>query len=551
MTETPVFIVGGGPVGLAMAIELDYQGVECLLVEQGDGTTDFPRANTIDVRSMEFCRRWGIADQVRAAGIPPDFPHTALYLTSLAGYELARFDRASHGGAGSLPVSPERPQRCNQLFFDPVLRAHAETLKGVKLRHRCRFESFTQDDSGITATVRDIASDTEDTLRAQYLIACCGGRSPIRKALGVELGDDGAFGYPISIFFRTPELWARHDKGKSALNFILDASGVWATLIPLDGKELWRITLHGSDTYVDPATVDADDVVRRVAGTDFEYELLNVDSWTRREMVADQYRYGRVFLAGDCAHQNTPTGGYGMNTGLGDVVDLGWKIAAMLNGWGGDHLLNSYEADRRPVAARNVAEATANFRRRSYATSEALCEATPAGARIRRDLGARIVADNTRQHRGHGIALGHILEGSPICVGDETEMSPDTVKDYVPSTRPGARAPHAALPDGRSILDLFGHGFVLLRLGDMAPDAGALAAAAEKRGMPLNVTSIDDRKITALYERNLVLIRPDGFVAWRGNALPNNPLCLIDRVRGAISSPHRGKSVQTSHSLEK
>lgn len=130
MTETSVLIVGGGPVGMAMAIELGFQGVECLLVEQGDGTTDFPRANTIDVRSMEFCRRWGIADDVRAVGIPPDFPHTALYLTSLAGYELARFDRASHGGTGSLDVSPERPQRCNQLFFDPVLRAHAETLEG-------------------------------------------------------------------------------------------------------------------------------------------------------------------------------------------------------------------------------------------------------------------------------------------------------------------------------------------------------------------------------------------------------------------------------------
>ncbi|MBT3535672.1 MAG: 2-polyprenyl-6-methoxyphenol hydroxylase [Rhodospirillaceae bacterium] len=535
MTDIPVLIVGGGPVGLAMAIELGFQGTECLLVEQGDGTTDFPRANTIDVRSMEFCRRWGIADDVRAVGIPPDFPHTALYLTSLAGYELARFDRASHGGTGSLDVSPERPQRCNQLFFDPVLRAHAGTLDGVTLRHRCRFDSFTRDDQGVTAIVRDLATDTEETIRAQYLIACCGGRSPIRKGLGIELGDEGAFGYPISIFFRMPELWAHHDKGKSALNFMLDAGGVWATLIPLDGRELWRITLHGSETYTDPATIDTDDVVRRVVGTDFDYELLNVAGWTRREMVADRYKYGRVFLAGDCAHQNTPTGGYGMNTGLGDVVDLGWKIAAMLRGWGGDGLLDSYQTDRRPVAARNVAEATANFKRRSYATADALCDPTPEGEKIRQGLGDQIVADNTSQHRGHGIALGHVLEDSPICVGDETAPPADTVKDYVPSTRPGARAPHAALPDGGSILDLFGHGFALLRLGENPPDVSDLVGAAHQRGVPLTVTSLDDTKIVALYERKLVLVRPDGYVAWRGDHVPGDPRTLIDHVRGSLA----------------
>jgi 2-polyprenyl-6-methoxyphenol hydroxylase-like FAD-dependent oxidoreductase len=363
MIDIPVLIVGGGPVGLAMAIELGWRGIECLLVEQGDGSTDFPRANTIDLRSMEFCRRWGIADAVRAAGLPADFPHTALYATSLAGYEIARFERGSHGGKGGSAISPERPQRCNQLFFDPVLRAHASAMAGVTLRHSCRFESFTQDDKGVTATVRDLTTDKEETIRATYLIACCGGRSPIRKSLGIELGDEGVLGYPVSVFFKTEALWARHDKGKTALNFLLDPGGVWATLIPLDGKELWRITLHGSKTYTDPATIDAPDIIRRVVGTDFEYELLSVGNWTRREMVAPRYRYGRVFLAGDSAHQNTPTGGYGMNTGLGDAVDLGWKIAAMVDGWGGaarrcwnpmkptgGRWLNAMSPRRRPIS---------------------------------------------------------------------------------------------------------------------------------------------------------------------------------------------------------
>ena len=531
--ETPVLIVGGGPVGLALALDLGWHGAECLLVEQGDGATEFPRANTVDVRSMEFCRRWGVADAVRAAGIPPDFPHTALYLTSLAGYEIARFERRSHGGAGALPVSPERPQRCNQLFFDPVLRAAASEKPGVTLRHRHRLDSFSQDETGVTATVRDLAADAVRTIRARYMVACCGGRSPIREALGIPLGEEGVLGYPVSIFFRARDLWDRHDKGRAALHFLLDATGVWATLIPLDGRELWRITLHGSLTWTDPATIDAHGIIGRAVGTDFAYELLSVGNWTRREMVSDRYRFGRVFLAGDCAHQNTPTGGYGMNTGLGDAADLGWKLAAALDGWGGEALLDSYEAERRPVAARNVAEATANFRRRSYATSEAVCAATPEGEEIRRALGARIVADNTRQHRGHGIALGHVYEGSPVCVPDGSAPPADTVSEYVPNTRPGARAPHAVLEDGRSTLDLFGHGFTLLGFWAQPADAAAIAGAAEERRVPLNAVAIDDAAIAALYERALVLVRPDGHVSWRGDVAPGDPLALIDRVRGA------------------
>jgi 2-polyprenyl-6-methoxyphenol hydroxylase-like FAD-dependent oxidoreductase len=516
-----------------MAIELGWRGIQCLLVEQGDGSTDFPRANTIDLRTMEFCRRWGIADAVREAGLPRDYPHTATYLTSLTGYEIARFERGSHGGAGGLSVSPERPQRCNQLFFDPVLRAHAAAMEGVTLRHSCRFESFTQDGNGVTATVRDLATDKEEIIRATYLIACCGGRSPIRKSLGIELGDEGVLGYPVSVFFKTEALWDQHDKGKTALNFLLDPSGVWATLIPLDGKELWRITLHGSETYTDPATIDAPDIISRVVGKSLDYELLSVGNWTRREMVAPHYRYGNILLAGDCAHQNTPTGGYGMNTGLGDAVDLGWKIAATLNGWGGKSLLDSYEAERQPVAARNVAEATANFKRRSYATSAALCDATPEGEEIRRTLSVKIIEDNTRQHRGHGIALGHVYEHSPLCVTDGAAPPADTVADYVPSSRPGARAPHAELPDGRSILDLYGHGFVLLRLGGTSIDTAHLAAAADQCGVPLTVTTINEPDIAELYEYPLVLVRPDGHVAWRGNAMPDDPSTVIDRVRGA------------------
>ncbi|MDX1513349.1 MAG: FAD-dependent monooxygenase [Gammaproteobacteria bacterium] len=532
--EVPVLIVGGGPVGLGLAIELGWRGVECLLVEQGDGTIDLPRANAIDLRTMETCRRWGIAETVRNAGIPAEFPHTGIYVTGLTGYEIARFERRSHGGSGGLDISPERPQRCNQLFFDPVLRAHALSLASVSIRFRCRFESFAQDEAGVSAEILDLNTEERHTVRASYLVACCGGRSPIREILGMKLTTEGILGYPISIFFRAEDLWTYHDKGPASLNFMVGADGVWGTLIPLDGKALWRLTVHGSKDHQAPGDIDADAYVRKAIGSDAPYELLQVGAWTRREMVAEKFRVDRVFLAGDCAHQNSPTGGYGMNTGIGDAVDLGWKLAAVLEGWGGAGLLESYEAERRPVALRNVREATGNYQRRAWKPGPAVFEDGEEGDRVRAELGARIREQNARQHRGHGIALGHIYGASPICVYDCEGPAPDTVQDYEQTSYPGARAPHGVIADGRSTLDLFGWGFILLALGPSPPEVAALVEAADKRHLPLTVTAIENRDIAALYGRRLVMIRPDGHVAWRGDEMPKDPLAVIDRVRGAV-----------------
>jgi hypothetical protein len=250
-------------------------------------------------------------------------------------------------------------------------------------------------------------------------------------------------------------------------------------------------------------------------------------------MVADRYRYGRVFLAGDCAHQNTPTGGYGMNTGMGDAVDLGWKLAAVLEGWGGEGLLDGYEAERRPVAQRNVSEATANYMRRAWSPGPHVAEDGAAGAAVRAELGRRIDEQNARQHRGHGIALGHIYAGSPLCPDADEGPAPDTVQDFAPIARPGARAPHFILADGRSALDAFGRGFTLLRLGADAPDPGPLVAAARAAGVPLSVLDAPDPSARALYGRALCLVRPDGVVAWRGDDAPDDPPALVNRVRGA------------------
>jgi 2-polyprenyl-6-methoxyphenol hydroxylase-like FAD-dependent oxidoreductase len=531
----PVLIVGAGPVGLGLAIELGLRDVRTLVVEQSDGTFKHPRANAINVRTMEFCRRWGVADAVRGQGMPADFPHTVLYLTSLAGFEIARIERPSHGGGTSSPFSPERPQRCNQLWFDPILRDRAASLPSVTLRNQVRFDSFEQTDDGIAAKIRDLKTDNVEQIAARYLVACCGGQSSIRDTLGIEMEGLPVQGYPIDIFLRAPDLWTKHDKGKAALHYLIGPQGVWGSLIPLNGDDFWRLTIHGSTTYQDPDKFDAHACVKKAFGGDFAYEVISVIDWTRRELVATRFSDGPVFIAGDCAHVNSPSGGYGMNTGMGDAVDLGWKLAATLEGWGGSKLLDSYDAERRPVSVRNVNEATRNLETRTFPISEAVASDTAEGEAIRAELLQKFQSESKRRFNSFGIALGYCYAASPICIADEDAAQPQDVATFSPTSHPGCLAPHGWLPDGRSTKDLFGRRFVLLKFGEGAPNTDAVVDAATLRGMPFEEIDIPDSELCALYQRRLVLVRPDGHVAWRSDEIPTDALSVIDRVRGASS----------------
>ena len=508
-------------------------------MEQGtpDHFVNYPRANFVNSRSMEFCRRWGIAQRVRDVATPPDYPHTAMYVTSMNGYEIARIERPDHGGDATVPYSPEAAQRCNQIWFDPVVRAFAQSQESATLRFECRLDSFEQDADGVTAKIVDVRSGKGETVRARYLIDCCGGSSPIRKALGIRLDGQPVLGRPTSIYFRTKDIWRYHDKGKGVLHFIVGPRGVWATFNSLNGGDFWRVTLHGLGENVDPDSIDADAFLKKMMGVDFPHEILSITSWTRRELVAAQYRAGRVFLAGDAAHQNTPTGGFGMNTGLGDAVDLGWKLAADLAGWGGPQLLESYDIERRPVGARNVRQAAANYRSRAFEDLSAIEDDTQEGEQIRSALHDIIVNDVGNELISDGIAMGYCYDPSPICCPDGAERPPDSATEYVQTSYPGSRAPHAWLRDGRSTLDLFGRGFVLLRFGPEASDTNPLAEAAKARGVPFETVTIDEPEIMALYERKLVLVRPDGHVAWRSEVAPDDSAAVIDRVRGAGPSP--------------
>lgn len=531
--EIPVLIVGGGPVGLALAVDLGTRGTPCLVIEQGKGPADHPRATAINSRSMEFMRRWGIAEAVKAAGTPQDFPHTVLYATTLAGHEIARIERQGHGGRKPITNSPERPQRCNQLFLDPILIECARSFDTVQLRHQCRLESVSDRGDHVIAKVHDLDKDQHFEITARHVVDCSGGRSVIRPALNIPMTGSSYAGYFVSIFVRAPELWDHHKMGKFALLTFVDAKGLWRNIISLDGRELYRLQVSGRSYYDAPNEVDAEAHFREVAGKHIPHEILSVRRWSARNVVAEHYQQGNIYLAGDAAHLNHPAAGLGLNTGLGDIDDLGWKLSAVHSGWAGARLLESYELERHSVGLRNIGHAdTSHANERQQATHPEIVMDTPAGAEARLKMGEEILEIQTKRVLTDGLALGYQYATSPIVCVEGPPPPPSATDTYHPTTLPGSRAPHAELPDGRSTLDLFGNGFTLLRLGKNAAEPSLIERSFAQRGVPLKTVNVDDSAIRVLYERSLVLVRPDGHVAWRGNDVPANPIEIVDRVRG-------------------
>jgi 2-polyprenyl-6-methoxyphenol hydroxylase-like FAD-dependent oxidoreductase len=533
MRKIPVLIVGGGPVGLALAAELGWRGIACKLVEQSDGAISTPRMNEVNTRTMEFCRRWGIAEAVRNCPFPGDHSLDVVFVTSLTGHELARMRRPTRAQQKAESYSPERLQICSQLWFDPILRAFAQSQPSVTLRYRTRLSSFEPSADGVTAELHDLETGDRETVKADYLIGCDGATSAIRDALGIGLSGQGVLGHPVHLFFRTPDLLGQCGKAPGVFFLAIDRNGLWANIRVIDpANGLWRLMALDSDGKQTPETVDRAGLLQRAVGRPIDVEWKGVSVWTRRSVVADRYSQGRVFLAGDAVHQLSPTGALGMNTGIGDAIDLGWKLAATLSGWGGPGLLASYDAERRPVGLRNVGMAAEFYLAHGeFAGGIAAIENdTEDGRQLRARLGESLTRDVGRMFRTAGLQLGYRYEHSPICIDDGTPPPADDPEKFVPSARPGSRAPHAMLSDGRSMLDLFGRGFALLRFGE-APTI-ALEQAANGRGVPLTVTDVDGPEVAASYGRQLVLVRPDGHVAWRGDAVPDNAGRLVDRVRG-------------------
>lgn len=516
--NTPVLIVGAGPVGLAMAIDLGWRGIACTLVERGDGSIEHPRTGLVAIRTMEAFRRWGLADRVRDCGFPQDYQLSMVFCTSLNGFLLDREDYPSMREAPTPMQTPEKKQRCPQLWLQPILADVVRNNPIISTLYEHRFDSLVDTGIGVRSVLTDLRTGKLTTVDSQYVVACDGAMSTIRDQIGVEM-KGRLLSYSVNVLLRIPDLTAFHDKGEAERYLFVGPGGTWGNLTVVDGSEIWRLTVLGSEDKMDLETIDAAAYVRAALGRDdVPFEVLSTVPWRRSEMLAEQFVKGRVILAGDSLHTMSPTGGMGMNTGIQEVVDLGWKLQGLIEGWGGLGLLESYESERRPVAQRNIEFSTQNFRAwKDAPDSSAVCEDTEDGGRARKLIGNRMRESTRVEWESTGLQIGYRYDNSPIVVADGTTAPPSDFSVYVQTARPGARAPHAWLKDGRSTLDLFGKEFVLLEFdGASEFDVIRLRDALRHRGAPVSVHEIHDAAIAELYGSPIVLVRPDGHVAWRG-----------------------------------
>lgn len=527
--DKPVLIVGGGPVGMTLALELGWRGIRCLLVEPQEQFGGNPKAKTVHQRTLELFRRWrrGVPDKLRAAApLGADFPSTILYVTRLTGHLITALRNATPTDAGNY-FSPERTLRIPQSFLEPVLREEVRQVPAVELRLGWKLKRLEQVPGEVRAEIVHVASEKREEVTAQYLAGCDGGRSMVRKQLAIRMNGSLAAKQALGGVFRAPSLWSTLVFEKAFHYNILNDDLPCLTVVgPLHPPDVWFFDLMG----VDPKTLDPAEVIRKLIGQPIPFELLHVAPWTVHNALAERYREGRVFLLGDAAHLQSPSGGYGMNGGVADAINFGWKLAAVLHGWGGEDLLDSYETERRQFHVRALAESIQNSADNELVTPG--LEDAILGAARRETLAERIQKIKPKNFQSLGVSLGYRYESSPVIVPDGTPPTPFETSRYVPTARPGHRAPHAWLADGRSTLDLFGDRLVLLCFGKDCP-RGLLKAAAE-RGVPLAGVAIEDSRIAELYGRRLVLVRPDGHVAWRADDEPENPDALIDVVRGAL-----------------
>lgn len=542
MTETSILIVGGGPVGLTLALDLAARGQKCVVVEERTAPTQHPKATLLGARSMEYFRRWGLDEAIYDAAIDRDKPYHILFTTRLAGQEIDRFtspslnetrtrDPAIIARFKELAWSPYAKTQIGQQALEPVLVERAKTEPLIDLRHGWRFEGFSQDAAGVTGEMTELATGQVHQVRAAYLAACDGGPGNVRRSLGIKRNGRGKMRSNVSFFFRSDDFMRVHGRGLANLYFVFNP-GSFGVFTAIDGEGLWNYQYYFADPTRAGAELDPKAILFAAMGKPFEFELLATLHWHHHQSVARRWREGRVFLLGDAAHLFAPTGGVGMNTGIGDACDLAWKLDAVLRGWGGETLLESYELERKPIAVRNSIISATNSDKIDMVMDETpahIDEAGPEGEAQRKAL-KRKIRWLARQFNSAGTHLGYRYVDSPIVVGDGSPEPPDDPTQVAPSTWPGSRAPHAWMADGRSTLDLFGQGHVLLRFGETG--GAGLMAAAETAGVPMTDQLIDDPAIAALYQRRLVLVRPDGHVAWRGDADPEDAAAVIRRIAG-------------------
>jgi 2-polyprenyl-6-methoxyphenol hydroxylase-like FAD-dependent oxidoreductase len=548
---TPVLISGGGPVGLVLSIELAWRGVPSIVLNTEPTTAVHPQGNTHNSRTMEHYRRLGIADRVRAVGLPPEFTTDISYLTRFTGHEFARIPMPSSAEKQRRIaeqdmsfLTPEPIHRSSQFYVEPELFAHAETLDGIDLRFGWELIDFTQYADRVESTIRHSETGDPETIVSKWLAGCDGAQGYTRRALDIpyrgEGGDEVAFfiGKMLSVYIDAPGI---HDvmSMEPAWQYWTVNNDARTCIVTLDAKGKFVVLAK----YPDSGEPDEAEIIRDIQdafGAEIDIEVISIRQWTAgNALVADRYGDGRVLLAGDAVHLFTPTGGFGMNTGVEDAVNLGWKIAAVHHGWAPEALLDTYEGERRPIGIRN----TQSSRKLAsdVATIQvpaALEEETAEGQKARADLG-RHLSGFTEEFASLGIQLGARYDASPLIANDGTEPPPDSPVEYVPTACPGGRAPHLWLNDGASIHDRFGKWFTLVKFGSASIDTAAFAAAAEALDVPLDIVDVAEKAARDLYACTFALIRPDHHVAWRGDSLPADTEALMRQVSGNLLQEKR------------
>jgi 2-polyprenyl-6-methoxyphenol hydroxylase-like FAD-dependent oxidoreductase len=520
METAPVLIVGGGPVGMTVVNDLARRGVRSILVERNATTTSHPKMDITNGRSMELFRRMGMVDALRAAAVDESHCFDVSWITSLSGFELHRFaypsvtahrEQIRNTNDGTQPREPG--MRVSQVEIEPVLKRAIDAQRNVDVRFGIAFESLEEDDDQVIATVRDRATDRCYQIACSYLVGCDGGTSRVRDNIQIPLSGEARIMPRFMTHFRSD---ARHllQRWGTAWHY----QSIHGTLIAQNDKDTW--TLHSRfPVGQTPESVDPAALLTRFAGVSFDHEILVANHWSPHLLVADRYVRGLVLLAGDAAHQYIPTGGYGMNTGIGDAADVAWKLAAVLKGFGGPGLIASYEQERRPVGLRNrQASAGHNKVRGEIAAmyDDNLDRSDSNGEFARRAAAKAIATLGNAENESRGIEFGYVYAGSPIVAEEAAEVSASFV-DYHPTTAPGARLPSTFLRDGTAIHDLLGDWFTVLAFG--SADPSTLVAAAADRALPLHVVRVHDPELFPIYDAGLILVRPDQHVAWRGNRL--------------------------------